>query len=50
MMMRITLPGNEESATGEDKKIIPYSVGERGFTSIAEEAARSTRKEKKLLQ
>jgi hypothetical protein len=40
MMMRITLPGNEQSAAGEDKKIIPYSVKEREFASIAEEAAR----------
>jgi hypothetical protein len=39
MMMRITLPGNEQSAT-EEKKIIPYSVKEREFASIAEEAAR----------
>jgi hypothetical protein len=39
MMMRITLPGNEETL-GEDKKIIPYSVREREFASIAEEAAR----------
>jgi hypothetical protein len=39
MMMRIALPGNEQSAA-EDKKIIPYSVREREFASIAEEAAR----------
>jgi hypothetical protein len=39
MMMRITVPGNEQSAA-EDKKIIPYSVREREFASIAEEAAR----------
>ena len=40
MMMRIMLPGNEQSAAGEDKKNIPYSVKEREFASIAEEAAR----------
>ena len=39
MMMRIALPGNEDTV-GEDKKIIPYSVREREFASIAEEAAR----------
>jgi hypothetical protein len=40
MMMRITLPGTEESTAGEGKKIIPYSVREREFASIVEEAAR----------
>jgi hypothetical protein len=32
MMMRITLPGSEETL-GEDKKIIPYSVRECKFAS-----------------
>jgi hypothetical protein len=39
MMMRITLPGNKQSAA-EEKTIIPYSVKERKFASIAKEAAR----------
>jgi hypothetical protein len=37
-MMRITLPGSEETLE-EDKKTIPYSVREREFASIAEEAS-----------